>query len=426
MLFTHAKRLPRLGVVLRSLLHQRPHLRRIHLLVRAPRRSSHCGPGWLRGRRGVVVHCGPAVSEGEQLVGALAFETLPGTLLLLCRDSKRFGQDLLRHLVVAADIFAGGAVGATGYIFGLHGGPVPLLAAGVVLYRSFLDSSLASVSFGACSGEFELALAAHLVTKGIRFHILGDGFGSRRLRRDRHPWQTRTKALWACRQHLLDIFPMLWVSRFPERQVLFVSLLEGTTEFHVGLTIVYSGLQTRKPDEVVLFAMNDNLLAQTLPLPENSSMATTELEISASLGSAMSSIRTRDGVEVTVPLATWLAGMRDRAGRVVRVRSDHGGHRSFVLTVASLKPCPDGKCSVMPTLFKAFERELDPDTALFFASAERLVNERVVAENLHCISACRPKCSVHSWCGQSATRSDGAIYDLTLRRAAGYREHTVR
>jgi len=412
------------GMVIQSLLRQRPNFECVYVFVRARRRMRHCAPSWLGSRRGVVVVCQSASSQGPAhlLMDLLSLETSPGTFVFLCDDSHRYGSSLLKHLVSAADIFAGSAIGAVGYAFGSHGGPIPIVGLGFLLYRSFVDTSLQKMLSGPCRTEGEMALVAHLVNKGVRVRILGDAFGTRRLRRNVEPWHTRGDTLSTCRGHLLGLHPLLWVSKFPERCVLYVSVLEGTDDFLLGLTIRYAGLQTRKPDEVVLIAMNDNLLQKSVR--GSRSLAIAELDIAGSIGKGTTVIRTQRGAEVEVPLSSWLAGIRDRTGVLVRLRSDYGPSRSFVLSVASVEPCPGGQCSVMPSLLKAFERELDPDTSLFFASAERLVNERVVAENLDCISACRPKCSSNSWCGQSATRSDGAIYDLTLRRVAGYRDHT--
>jgi len=314
-------------------------------------------------------------------------------------------------------------VAARGYSFGKHGGPIPILGLGFLAYRSFLDTSLRDHLRMRCQERPEMALAALLSSKGIEIKVLGDSFGARRVQARLLQRRSEDGAV-ACRESLIEAWPMLWASKFPERCVVFVSLLEATDSFLLEMTIRYVGFQTRKPDEVVLFAMNNNILKADISRPSRS-LAEAEIELRGQMGTGEATVRTADGEQLAVPLDELLASIRDRTSLMVRMFSDFGPPRSFTIGVVSVDPCPGGECSVVPSLFKAFDRELNPNTALFFASAERLANERVVAENLECVSACKPHCSKNSWCGQSTTRKDGAIYDLTMRRVAGYRDHTT-
>lgn len=416
---TTVARLPHLGLVISSLLRQRQKLRKVYVFARTIRQVERCATAAISSRPRVEVLCGPWASSAQPVLALLSRETSPGTLLLLCDDAHHYGPGLLAHLVSGLDIFTGSSVAARGYTFGKHGGPIPIFGLGFLMYRSFLDTSMLDLLSGACATQPEMALAAHFVNKGVHVRALGDNFGTRRLNR---ATRRHIGDLSACRGDLLRSSPMLWASRFPERCVPFVALLEGTDDFLLDMTIRYAALQTRKPDEVVLLAMNGNILEEQVM--RRRALNDAELEVHGRLGSGTTIVRTRDGREANISLPRFLAGLRDRTGCVVRVHSEFGEPRSFVLSVVNIVPCPDGKCTILPTLFRAFEHELDPDTVLFFTSAERLVNERCVAENLGCVSACKPKCSRHSWCGQSTTRRDGAIYDLTLRRVAGYVDHT--
>jgi len=435
-LTTSLARLPRLRRVVRSLLMQRPALQKIYIFVKVPKArvagSTSCVPGWLSWRPRISVVCTSVPQAGmttEALVAAphvfalLPRETSPGSMVLFCDDSHRYGPGLLAHLVSGTDVFVGAAVAARGYTFGKHGGPIPLLGLGFLVYRSFLDSGLRDFMVDACLERLDMAMAAHLANKGVATKVLGDSFGTAHLP-GRPPARSR-ETTQTCRAQLLDAWPMLWASKFPERCALYVSLLQETDPFLLEMTVRYAALQVRKPDEVVLFAMNDNLLQRPVRPRPNHRLAAAEIELRGSVGTGTVAIRTPAGELLDdLPLHELLAGMRDRTSLVVRMFSEFGEPRSFTLAVVSVYPCPEGSCSVVPSMFKAFDRELDPNTVLFFASAERLASERVVAENLECVSACYPHCSRHSWCGQSTTRQDGAIYDLTLRRVAGYSDQT--
>lgn len=136
-----------------------------------------------------------------------------------------------------------------------------------------------------------------------------------------------------------------------------------------------------------------------------------EVELTGTLG-GLGTTTVLGGRDVS--LSALLASRRDRVGTVVRMRAGSGNDRRFVLTVAS---CGEADvCLVKDQLEKSFEYELDPAAVLMHLSAERLVSERIVEENMGCINQGK---STH-WCGQSATRLDGALYDMTIRRAAGY------
>lgn len=422
-LSTFSSRLAHIRIVVRSLGKSGVPLRRIYVLVQANRKISVCGPGNLRSYRGVVVICSKWESEAKKMATTLAFETKPNTLIFLADDAHHYGASALSHLVIAADVAPGQVIGALGYTFGLHGGPIPIVGAGVILYRSFLDTRLVDLQSGPCKTEFEMSLAAHLVLKGVRVKVLGSAFGTQRIRRKLSPWRARTHQLTACRDHLVEKHPLIWASLHRQRCVVFVSLFGDTDDFLLEMTLRFAASQTRKPDEVVLIAMNNNILHT--PVKSDRIMATSEFRASGRVGTGRGAVIAQDGSDLELQLSVWASSLRDKAGGVMRMDTEYGEPRSFVLSIASVGPCPESRCRAADSLLAAFDREIHPDTALFFSSAERLVNERVVDENLACLSACRPKCSKDSWCGQSETRPDGAIYDMTVRRVAGYKELIV-
>lgn len=229
-----------------------------------------------------------------------------------------------------------------------------------------------------------------------------------------------------CWSFLLSRHKRLWDSQPHERSVMFVSLLEGVDSFMLDLTLRYAGLQSRKPDEVVFLSsgiLQEPQKQTLLPLDPEGALGAAEVELSGSPGSGSVRVVDLAGRNLSVSLPDFLVSLRDKAGAVMRLRSTPTGPaRSLVLSVLS---CGDGPCSVRPLLSHAFNRELEPRTALVFVSAERLLNERLIEENVACLSACEPKCSQQIWCGQTSTRADGALYDLSIRRSAGYRNHVA-
>lgn len=201
--------------------------------------------------------------------------------------------------------------------------------------------------------------------------------------------------------------------------MLFVTLLKETDPFILGLSIQLAGLQTRKPDEVVLLVSESSLLNGPTAVPKRD-LVDAQVELEGQLGSNNIKVRKRNGELLDIHFAEFLTNLRDRMGTVAVMNSGYGPPRTFVLSVAS---CPDELCSVKPALAKSFEREFEPETVLMYVSAERLVNERLIQENIICINACGPHCTKDSWCGQTSLSSDGAIYDLTIKRVAGYRDY---
>jgi len=419
---TSFRRLWRLGIVISSLLRQRESILRIYVFVSVHRRSRRCAPGWLQARPRVSTVCVTNAGPAAALLGILNRETLPETGVLFCDDAHRYGTGLLENLLHASELWPGTAVGCLGSSFGKHGGPVAMSSLGVLYYRRFLDSRLSDNLNGPCTAHVDMAAAAHLALEGVPMRLVGETFGTRRT----SPRPTvAANGRSACYTHLVGHNEFLWASRVPGRCVLFVSLLEGTDAFLLELTIRYASLQTRKPDEVVLLAASGGLLAKdgpAAPAWQHRLPADTEVELSGPLGGGVARINVQTGTQADVPLHGFLGSLRDRAGCVVRSNTGMGQMRSFVLSVAT---CADGRCSVRPALHRSFELEREASTALIYTSAERLVNERLVAENLRCLDGCEPQCGAQHWCGQSVTRSDGAPYDLTIRRMAGYREYTT-
>merc|ERR1712048_347083 len=135
-----------------------------------------------------------------------------------------------------------------------------------------------------------------------------------------------------------------------------------------------------------------------------------EIHLRGSFGSGDVWIGTAAGRRFEVPLHVFLSSIRDRPGRAVRVHTDFGPARTFVLSVVS---CSDGQCAVQPSLNRAFEHEEEPNTAMIFASAECLINERLVEDNLKCLSNCGRNCNSQNWCGQPPLPGSTALYDLT-------------
>eukprot|EP00928_Gymnodinium_smaydae_P087679 TRINITY_DN71911_c0_g1_i1.p1 TRINITY_DN71911_c0_g1~~TRINITY_DN71911_c0_g1_i1.p1 ORF type:complete len:971 (-),score=48.77 TRINITY_DN71911_c0_g1_i1:168-3080(-) len=427
------RRFPLLRATLRSLIRQdRQKLARVYVLVQTRRKSRWCAPSWLRSWPRVLALCDHSTSGGAPLLTTITRERKPDTLIFHCDDGHRYGSRLLVHLVLASTLWAGNAVACSGLIHGKHGGPIGHSGLGTLYRRSFLDTRLADdLENTPCSDSLDISAAAHAELKGVITRVIGHTFGTRRIRRRSRGLSLhgrsqggRVERHTACRNHLISQYGWIWASQRPERCLVLVSLLEGTDAFLLDLTLRYAGLQTRKPDEVLLLAPSTGILgssAEAYHLPAN-----TEVILGGSLGNGFVELRRPNGTRfLDVPLATFLNGLRDRAGCVVRVHSKFGPPRTFVLSVAS---CYDSRCHVRPALQRSFEHELDPETALMFVSADRLVNERLVEDNLRCLSACYPRCTAQNWCGQSpagAHAFSGAIYDLTVRRSAGYVEHTA-
>eukprot|EP00927_Polykrikos_kofoidii_P010493 TRINITY_DN14427_c0_g1_i1.p1 TRINITY_DN14427_c0_g1~~TRINITY_DN14427_c0_g1_i1.p1 ORF type:complete len:492 (-),score=60.03 TRINITY_DN14427_c0_g1_i1:62-1423(-) len=424
------RRLPGLRTTLRSLLAQKPMLRRIYVFLQGSRRGAQrCAPGWLHSWPRVVAICG--ANAMDPLVGILGREPLRATQIFHCDAAYRYGRDTVGFLLQAAEIWKGTVVTSSALFHGLHGGPVPEHHNGVIYQRSFLDTRLGEDAHGPCAEEIDVVTAAHTALKGIVTKVVGsdDRFGTRRLRLPRR----RKGRLSDCRESLTRRYGWIWASKRLERVVLLVSLLQGETDaFLLDMTLRYAGMQTRKPDEVILLLSDDDkrfLLTHdvTEHFPGDS-----EVDLVGQIGNGTFKLhlprdrRTRlpSRSRTDVSLPAFLAGLEDRAGVVTRVHSKSGAPRSFILSVLS---CPDGRCGVQHALVQAFESETEPATTLTFASAERLTSERLVEDNIRCLAACEPNCVSNNWCGQSPEGTSGRwrVYDMTIRRAAGYVERVV-
>eukprot|EP00929_Paragymnodinium_shiwhaense_P104302 TRINITY_DN68603_c0_g1_i1.p1 TRINITY_DN68603_c0_g1~~TRINITY_DN68603_c0_g1_i1.p1 ORF type:complete len:964 (-),score=166.27 TRINITY_DN68603_c0_g1_i1:126-3017(-) len=417
------RRAPMLRVTLRSLLGQRPSLQRIYVFVRSSRKSQkRCTPGAMLSWPRVHIICDASGHSGAPLVGLLASEGWPNTNVLHVDDAHKYGPRLLPGLLFAANLWQGAVIACTAHTYGQHGGPIGLSAFGVLYLRSFLDTRLGVEFQGACAHHIDLVAGAHIALKGLHTRVIGDKFNTETLQKRPLPLQKRH----ACREHLIHRHGWLWASRTPERCTVLVSPLEGTDEFRLDLTIRYAGLQTRKPDEVVLMLESPGILDEDDERGQDAliQLPDTEIDFVGALGSSLVELRTRSGVRTDVSLKSFLTSIRDRAGCVARVYSKYGPPREFVLSVTT---CQVGACGVQNQLVRGFEHELDPSTALMFLSPERLMSERMVEDNLRCLSACYPNCGQQNWCGQPAAGASnkGALYDLTIRRAAGYHLHTA-
>lgn len=380
-----------------------------------------CAPKWLLAFWRITVVCDASGHAGGALVGLLAREARPNTIIFHVSDAYRYGTRVLLQLWGAASLWAGSAIACRGLSHGLHGGPIGLSALGVLYRRSFLDTRLAAEFKGHCRENIDVVTSAFLNLKGVHTRIVGNGFLTRRLRR-RARASNRTNQ--ACRDELAFRYRWLWVSRKPDRVALFITLLDGTDSFLLDLTIRYAVLQSRKPDELVLLLPKSGILED---VGDNFALVDglpTDVEVELggpTFGSGAVRFRTLSGsLHEGPPLSVFLKSRKNRAGCVARVFSKFGPPRTLVLSVVG---CADDECAVQAALLRSFELEHDPGTALMFASAERLINERLVEDNLRCISLCEPNCGQHTMCGQSPSDGGNALYDLSFRRSAGYNQY---
>eukprot|EP00434_Breviolum_minutum_P038638 symbB.v1.2.034284.t2/scaffold4397.1/size40204/4 len=383
---------------------------RTYVAVKAPRRRHGCVPRVMamRFRRRILCLAGDFfIHPLEKL---LDLERWPKTLILLTGQQR---PSLLR-LLHAVDLWAGVVLANHAYAYGKqlarqdarHTGPIPDSFFGVLYRRSFLDVRFREdLKIPNCVNHLDLILAAHVALKSIPTEVLGSN-------KALHVKPGATEC-WAA---LVYRHPRLWGSVTATRSVLYVSLLNGTDPFLLDLTLRYAATQSNKPDEIVLLSSGQRLLEERHgPSVHLEEMGHVEVHLpdeSWKRGEVK-----RRGEVLPIPLHHFLGSIRDKAGCVLYAK-----RRSVVLSVMS---CAGVACGPRMLLGQAFERELEPDTALIFSSAERLVNERLVEENVLCLETCRPHCSQQTWCGQATTREDGALSDLTLRRSAGYLDHTT-
>eukprot|EP00435_Cladocopium_sp_Y103_P032627 s1626_g8.t1 len=332
------------------------------------------------------------------LDGLLNLERWPKTLIVL--TGRR--RPPLASLLQATDLWAGAVIAKHAYAYGKHAGPIPDSFYGILYRRSFLDARfLEDLKRPECEKHPDLVLAAHVALKSVPTEVLGVGRFVFRL-------EAGATDCWA----RLVQHRSLWSSVSPRRSVLHVALLDGTDPFLLDLTLRYAATQSDKPDEIVLLTAGQRLLEESEMHPAEE-MGHVEVHLPNESWKAVQ-VKSR-GEILSVELHDLLASLKDKAGCVLYVKG-----RSVVLSVVS---CTGAACGPRWLLGQTFERELEPDTALIFSSAERLVNERLVEENVRCLETCRPHCSQQRWCGQATTREDGALSDLTLLRAAGYVQH---
>eukprot|EP00746_Dinoflagellata_sp_MGD_P133312 gnl/MRDRNA2_/MRDRNA2_67007_c0_seq1.p1 gnl/MRDRNA2_/MRDRNA2_67007_c0~~gnl/MRDRNA2_/MRDRNA2_67007_c0_seq1.p1 ORF type:complete len:1001 (+),score=121.60 gnl/MRDRNA2_/MRDRNA2_67007_c0_seq1:302-3004(+) len=400
------------AVVFRSLMLQRPQVpNRIYVFMRGS--VGRPMPAWVSHRWRIrfvgVVNRGLA----SPLLELLGRETEATNWVLHVGGGRRHHPLLLTGLLRGAEVWPGRAIACSGKSWGSHGGPIPRSAHGVLCRRSALDHRLIGVLEGPCANQIDVPFAAHLTLNGIQTMLLGAGICGR--------WESRAHeetldhAYSQCHRHLITTHRVLWSSLQSQRLVLFLSLLPDTDAFLLGLTLGYVAMQTRLPDEVVLFAKDGGLLDS-----QNSSVGNDwELFLPKSgvvhPVAALPPGHAKRDVALPGGLPEYLGSLRGKVGKAVRA-----GSRSFLVSVIHC-----GGCSTGPMFQASFERELDPDTIMTYASAERLVNQRVLEDNVACISTCMPYCGQQNWCGQPSARADGALYDLTVRRSAGYRNIDV-
>ncbi|CAE7676635.1 unnamed protein product [Symbiodinium pilosum] len=257
---------------------------------------------------------------------------------------------------------------------------------------------------GACALEPDLVLASHIALRGVPTEVLGTSA----------PAPLPTSRATECWAALIQRHPWLWTSARPSRAVLHVALLDGTDPFLLDLTLRYATLQARRPDEVVLLTAGQPVL-EDVPEIDAKALGGASVHIEGGRGVVVS----RSGRKLPVALHHFLATLAGKVGTIIHTAQGRGPGLSVLR-------CSGPSCGPKPLLGEVFLRELEPSTALLFCSAERLANERLVEENVACLKSCAPRCSPQTWCGQATTREDGALYDLSITRAAGYRDHMAR
>lgn len=402
-----------LGATLRTLLNQTRKPTRIYIFIRSRGRS--CAPAWLRGRFRTRILCGSDAAAGS-VVGLLRKELRPATFIVTFGLPYLFGPRLIESLMIAFYVFTCG-VAAQAFMYGPQGGPLPVASKGFIFRRSFVDSRLESLLRGPCEDELGMALSAHFAVKGLVLRALGDSLGARSLPGSLRPGFRRKKA---CHTQLVEKHWSLWSSRKPQRAVLWVSLYAETEEHLLNLNLRFAGIQTRKPEEL-LFAVAGSLqgnppASELLPKLAD---ATLHLRGQVNAVNDKVEVRSRQGEVLNISLADFLAWHQDKPGVVVEMSLDESEKWSFLLFVVS--PPSGEKWSAADAFRVSFEHELEPHTIVIYASPEKLAVQAYVEDHVKCVTTSCPACGLNSNCGQPRSREDGALFDFSLYRAAGYK-----
>ncbi|CAE7343537.1 unnamed protein product [Symbiodinium sp. KB8] len=408
-----------------------PGAQRIVVALRARAGARRCGVGSWAAQPRLRIACMDRKRLFHPLLAVLDLEKLPETQIFLRGFRRKVPP--LSDFLQASDLWAGVVIASHASLYGEHGGPIPVTSLGALYRRGFFDElpglklicSFASALedgagclatmrriiedlHGPCAQEPDLVVASHIALNGVPTEVLGASSS-------RPPLPTsRSTECWS---ELIERHPWLWTSLRPRRVILHVALMDDTDDFLLGLTLRYAVSQTRRPDEVVLLTVGQSNF-------EDSGEVDTDTQVrhgaSIRIEGSRCVVVSRRGRRLPIRLPHFLATIGSgKVGAVLRTSDGRGP------TVSILR-CSGDSCRPKPHLAAAFYRELEPSTAMIFCSAERLINERLVEENVACLDSCAPHCSPQNWCGQASTREDGALYDLSITRAAGYVDHVAR
>eukprot|EP00439_Symbiodinium_sp_Y106_P085531 s451_g28.t2 len=378
-------------------------VQRVVVALRARSGARRCGVGSWAAQPRLRIACIDRKRLFHPLLAVLDLEKLPETQIFLRGFRRKVPP--LSDFLQASDLWAGAVIASRAYRYGEHGGPIPVTSLGALYRRGFFDERIIEDLHGPCAHEPDLVVASHVALNGVPTEVLGLGTSSPPL-----PTSRSTE----CWSELIERHPWLWTSLRPRRAILHVALMDGTDDFLLGLTLRYAVSQTRRPDEVVLLTVGQSNF-------EDSGEVDTQVRRGASvrIEGSRCVVVSRHGRRLPVTLHQFLATLAGKVGAVLHTAEGRG-------PTLSILRCSGDSCRPKPHLGAAFYRELEPSTAVIFCSAERLINERLVEENVACLDSCAPHCSPQNWCGQASTREDGALYDLSITRAAGYIDHVAR
>ncbi|CAE7034736.1 unnamed protein product [Symbiodinium sp. CCMP2592] len=376
---------------------------RIVVALRARSGARRCSVGSWAAQFRLRIACIDRKRLFHPLLAVLDLEKLPETQIFLRGFRRKVPP--LSDFLQASDLWAGAVIASRAYLYGEHGGPIPVTSLGALYRRGFFDERIIEDLHGPCAHEPDLVVASHVALNGVPTEVLGLGSSSP------VPSLRRSTECWS---ELIERHPWLWTSLRPRRAILHVALMDGTDDFLLGLTLRYAISQTRRPDEVVLLTAGQSNF-------EDSGEVDTQVRHGASvrIEGSRCVVVSRHGRRLPVTLHQFLATLAGKVGSVLHTPEGRG-------PTLSILRCSGDSCRPKPHLGAAFYRELEPSTAMIFCSAERLINERLVEENVACLDSCAPHCSPQNWCGQASTREDGALYDLSITRAAGYIDHVAR
>lgn len=383
-----------------------PGAQRIVVALRARAGARRCGVGSWAAQPRLRIACMDRKRLFHPLLAVLDLEKLPETQIFLRGFRRKVPP--LSDFLQASDLWAGVVIASHASLYGEHGGPIPVTSLGALYRRGFFDERIIEDLHGPCAQEPDLVVASHIALNGVPTEVLGASSS-------RPPLPTsRSTECWS---ELIERHPWLWTSLRPRRVILHVALMDDTDDFLLGLTLRYAVSQTRRPDEVVLLTVGQSNF-------EDSGEVDTDTQVrhgaSIRIEGSRCVVVSRRGRRLPIRLPHFLATIGSgKVGAVLRTSDGRGP------TVSILR-CSGDSCRPKPHLAAAFYRELEPSTAMIFCSAERLINERLVEENVACLDSCAPHCSPQNWCGQASTREDGALYDLSITRAAGYVDHVAR